>query len=102
MQVFCRFDHLNCGVLILDCHLNDAQLEENDDFISVLNPVTWVESSAVGDSNMRNIKQGEIIQLERNGYYVCDVPLLRSSKPIVLIAIPDGRQQRPPGVQTGT
>lgn len=95
------FDHLKYGVLILDCHLTDAQLEENDDFTSVLNPVTWVESSAVGDSNMRNIKHGEIIQLERKGYYICDVPLLRSSKPIVLIAIPDGRQQRPPGEQTG-
>uniref|UniRef100_A0A7I4CEY7 glutamate--tRNA ligase n=1 Tax=Physcomitrium patens TaxID=3218 RepID=A0A7I4CEY7_PHYPA len=83
----------------LDHLIVKKKLEENDDFVSVLNPVTRIESAAVGDSNMRNLQRGEIIQLERKGYYICDVPFLRSSKPIVLISIPDGRQQKPPGQQ---
>ena len=69
------------------------QLEEGEDFLDVLNPCTKKETAAVGDSNMRNLKQGEILQLERKGYFRCDVPFVRPSKPVVLFAIPDGRQQ---------
>ncbi|EHA8590965.1 putative Glutamate--tRNA ligase, cytoplasmic [Cocos nucifera] len=69
------------------------ELEEGEDFLDNLNPCTRRETSALGDSNMRNLKRGEILQLERKGYYRCDVPFLRPSKPIVLFAIPDGRQQ---------
>ncbi|TYJ15874.1 hypothetical protein E1A91_A10G212500v1 [Gossypium mustelinum] len=69
------------------------QLEEGEDFLDALNPCTKKEIAAIGDSNMRNLKQGEILQLERKGYYRCDVPFTRPSKPVVLFAIPDGRQQ---------
>jgi glutamyl-tRNA synthetase len=71
------------------------QLEKDDDFVKFINPCTRRETSALGDPNMRNLKQGEIIQLERKGYYRCDVPFIRPSKPIVLFAIPDGQQQPP-------
>ncbi|KAH9300667.1 hypothetical protein KI387_012250, partial [Taxus chinensis] len=64
-------------------------LEETDDFLQVLSPCTRWETAAIGDANMRNIKRGEIIQLERKGYFRCDVPYLRPSKPVVLIAVPD-------------
>ncbi|CAK9311774.1 unnamed protein product [Citrullus colocynthis] len=66
---------------------------EGEDFLDVLNPCTKKETVAVGDSNMRNIKCGDILQLERKGYFRCDVPYVRPSKPVVLFAIPDGRQQ---------
>lgn len=81
----------------LDHLIVKKKLEEGEDFLSVLREPTRFETPAVGDSNMRNLQHGEIIQLERKGYYICDVPFLRSSKPIVLISIPDGRQQKPPG-----
>lgn len=74
-------------------HLMSLQLEEGEDFLDVLNPCTKKETTALGDSNMRNLKRGEILQLERKGYYRCDVPFVRPSKPIVLFAIPDGKQQ---------
>ncbi|CAD6238889.1 unnamed protein product [Miscanthus lutarioriparius] len=70
-------------------------LEEKDDFVNHLNPCTRRETSALGDPDTRNLKQGEIIQLERKGYYRCDVPFTGPSQPIVLFAIPDGRQQSP-------
>lgn len=69
------------------------KLEEGEDFLDVLNPCTRREVLALGDSNMRNLKCGEILQLERKGYFRCDVPFVRAAKPIVLLAIPDGRQQ---------
>ena len=68
-------------------------MEETDEFTQFLNPRTKWETAAVGDSNMRNVKRGEIIQLERKGYFICDVPFVRANKPMVLISIPDGRQK---------
>ena len=68
------------------------QVEEDEDFIDVVNPETKKEIAAVGDSNMRNLKVGDILQLERKGYFRCDASFVRSLKPIVLYAIPDGRQ----------
>lgn len=76
-----------------DYLITKKKLEEDEDFVDVLNPSTKKETAALGDSNMRNLKRGEILQLERKGYFRCDVPFLRPSKPIVLYAIPDGRQQ---------
>ncbi|KAK7278079.1 hypothetical protein RJT34_23103 [Clitoria ternatea] len=76
-----------------DYLITKKKLEEGEDFIDVLNPCTKKETVAYGDSNMRNLQHGEVLQLERKGYFRCDVPFVRPSKPIVLFAIPDGRQQ---------
>ncbi|CAB4289634.1 unnamed protein product [Prunus armeniaca] len=65
---------------------------EGEDFLDVLNACTEKQTAALGDCNMRNLKRGDILQLERKGYFRCDVPYVRPSKPIVLFAIPDGRQ----------
>ena len=53
---------------------------------------------------MRVLQKGEVIQLERKGYYIVDRPHVRSGKPMVLFAIPDGRVKSlsarpPPSVQ---
>ncbi|WJX38459.1 glutamate--tRNA ligase [Trifolium repens] len=76
-----------------DYLITKKKLEEGEDFIDVLNPSTKKETLAYGDANMRNLQRGEVLQLERKGYFRCDVPFVRPSKPIVLFAIPDGRQQ---------
>jgi len=67
--------------------------KETGNFLEILNPCTRWEVPAIGDANIRNLKRGDILQFERIGYFRCDVPYLRPSKPVVLIAIPDGRQQ---------
>ncbi|KAH7661658.1 Glutamyl/glutaminyl-tRNA synthetase protein [Dioscorea alata] len=84
---------VNLSLLEFDHLIKKKKLEEDDDFLDNLNECTKKETAALGDSNMRNLQRGEIIQLERKGYYRCDVPFIRPSKPIVLFAIPDGRQQ---------
>ena len=56
----------------------------------------WVlqrwETEALGDSNMRSLQKGDVIQLERKGYYIVDRPYLRPGKSMLLLNIPDGRQ----------
>ncbi|QCE07199.1 glutamate--tRNA ligase, cytoplasmic [Vigna unguiculata] len=76
-----------------DYLITKKKLEEGEDFIDVLNPCTKKETLAYGDSNMRNLQRGDVLQLERKGYFRCDVPFIRPSQPIVLYGIPDGRQQ---------
>ncbi|KAJ8572730.1 hypothetical protein K7X08_009241 [Anisodus acutangulus] len=72
---------------------NMEDLEEDENFVDVVNPCTRKETPALGDSNMRNLKCGDVLQLERKGYFRCHVPFLIPTKRIVLFAIPDGRQQ---------
>nr|GMC91525.1 glutamate--tRNA ligase, cytoplasmic-like [Ipomoea batatas] len=76
-----------------DYLITKKKLEENEDFIDVVNPCTKKETCATGDSNMRDLKRGDILQLERKGYFRCDVPFVSPTQPIVLFAIPDGKQQ---------
>ncbi|KAI5072108.1 hypothetical protein GOP47_0012214 [Adiantum capillus-veneris] len=89
---------VNLALIDLDHLITKKKLDKKDvdDLISFLNPTTRWEIQALGDANMRNLKRGEIIQLERKGYFVCDSPYIRPSKPIALIAIPDGRQRPTP------
>lgn len=84
---------VNLTLMDFDYLITKKKLEEGEDFLDVLNPCTKKETAALGDSNMRNLKRGEILQLERKGYFRCDVPFVRPSKPVILFAIPDGRQQ---------
>lgn len=84
---------VNLQLMEFDYLISKKKVEEDEDFLDVLNPVTKKETLAIGDANMRNLKHGEVIQLERKGYFRCDVPFVRRSKPIVLFAIPDGRQE---------
>ncbi|KAF5462910.1 hypothetical protein F2P56_018877 [Juglans regia] len=84
---------VNLTLVEFDYLITKKKLEEGEDFLDVVNPCTKRETAALGDSNLRNLHRGEVLQLERKGYFRCDVPFIRPSKPIVLFAIPDGRQQ---------
>ncbi|GJU76787.1 glutamate--tRNA ligase, cytoplasmic [Tanacetum coccineum] len=65
---------------------------EKDVCSEVLNEDSKKETAAVGDANMSTLECGDIVQLERKGYFRCDVPMTELSNRIVLYAIPDGRQ----------
>jgi glutamyl-tRNA synthetase len=56
------------------------------------------EVDALGDANMRALQKGDILQLERKGYFIVDRPLIRPGQPIVLLAIPDGHLKKQPGL----
>lgn len=50
-------------------------------------------SEAYGDANMRKLKKGDVIQLERKGYWIVDraANAGKPEQPMVLLDIPDGR-----------
>ncbi|VVB15198.1 unnamed protein product [Arabis nemorensis] len=85
---------VNLTLTEFDYLITKKKLEEEEDVSTVVNPVTKKETLALGDSNMKSLQRGDVIQLERKGYFRCDVPFIKSSKPIVLFSIPDGRQQQ--------
>jgi hypothetical protein len=62
-----------------------------EDFKDFINPVTKAEVAGLGDPALRNLKKGEVVQLERRGFYICDRPYLGADKPPVLFMIPDGK-----------
>ena len=61
------------------------------------------EVPVLGDPMLRQLKKGDIIQLLRRGYYICDAAYAPPSphtcveSPCVLINIPDGHSKTMPG-----
>ncbi|GIM07727.1 hypothetical protein Vretimale_11813, partial [Volvox reticuliferus] len=76
-----------------DYLITKKKVEEDDNFMDLVNPTTRFEKIAVGDPNMRTLQKGDVLQLERKGYYIVDEPygVKGTSRPIVLFCIPDGR-----------
>lgn len=50
----------------------------------------------LGEVELKRVKKGEIIQLQRKGFFICDVPYDYTScyslreQPVILFHIPDG------------
>ena len=74
-----------------DFLITKPKLEEGDDFEAVVNQNTLWESKASGEPAMRNLQTGDIIQLERKGFFRVDSPLQMNGDAMVLVAIPDGK-----------
>eukprot|EP00002_Diphylleia_rotans_P019422 TRINITY_DN3759_c0_g1_i1.p1 TRINITY_DN3759_c0_g1~~TRINITY_DN3759_c0_g1_i1.p1 ORF type:complete len:752 (-),score=162.80 TRINITY_DN3759_c0_g1_i1:233-2488(-) len=81
-------------VLVEFGHLmTKKKLEEDDDFLNFINGSSRKEIQATGDANLRNLQKGDIIQLERKGYFIVDRPYINASKPPILFGIPDGHSK---------
>lgn len=72
--------------------ITKKKLEESDNFIDYVNQNSLTETRAVGDSSLRLLNKGDKLQLERRGYYIVDQVFAYPAKPLVLIAIPDGKE----------
>lgn len=70
--------------------LTKDRLDEDDDFEQFINKDSEQVELVKGDVNLKLLQKGDIIQLERRGYYICD----STEAPIKLIEIPDGRVAR--------
>ncbi|KAH8052071.1 hypothetical protein JL722_10521 [Aureococcus anophagefferens] len=58
--------------------------------------VSMVETPAIGDPLCKFLMQGDVVQLERRGFFKCDVahnPFAKEPAPIRLIYVPDGKPQ---------
>lgn len=77
-------------------------LGKDDDFKSYINKNSKMEEKMLGDPCLKDLKKGDIIQLQRRGFYICDQPYEPISpnsckeSPCVLFYIPDGHTKDMP------
>jgi glutamyl-tRNA synthetase len=71
--------------------LTKKALEEEDSLEDFVNTESKRTEHAVGDVNLRHARKGDILQLERMGYFKVDRQMLRESERIVLLNVPDGK-----------
>ncbi|KAL1970822.1 hypothetical protein VTN77DRAFT_2656 [Rasamsonia byssochlamydoides] len=73
-----------------DYLLTKDSLQEDDKLEDFLNPKTEFRDDAFADCNVAELKEGDIIQFERKGYYRLDRPFA-DGKPAVFFNIPTGK-----------
>jgi len=85
------------AVLVYYDHIiSKAILDKDDDFKKFVNTDSKHEYEMLGDPELRSLKKGEMIQIQRRGYFICDVeyrpysPCVGRARPVVLLSIPDG------------
>jgi glutamyl-tRNA synthetase len=83
-----RFDNL----------VTKDKLEENDNFEDFINPNTLAATDVLGDAALKTLREHEVIQLERRGYYRVDRPYVGPNKPLILYMIPDGKSKAMSGL----
>jgi len=80
-----------CLLKEFDNLISKPSLEEGEDFKDFVNPDTLATSEAIGDDGLKSLGVGDVIQLERRGYFRVDSPYIGPSRPLVLHTIPDGK-----------
>ena len=71
-----------------DYLISKKKLEEDDKLQDWLVPQTEYITECIGDHALKRIAKGQVVQLERKGYFICD---RNDDGAIHLVAIPDGR-----------
>jgi len=74
-----------------DYLITKKKIEEDDQWEDFINPTTEFREEAFADNNVSELKQGDIIQFERKGYYICDKALDGPDGVMEFIFIPDGK-----------
>jgi len=88
-----------CVLTEFDNLIIKEKLEEDDKFEDNINPDTLATSDAIGDAGLKALKENDIIQLERRGYYRVDRPYVNETKPLILYMIPDGKAKAMSGLK---
>ncbi|KAM0731770.1 Bifunctional glutamate/proline--tRNA ligase [Formica fusca] len=92
---------ISCYAVYFDHILNIPVLGKDDDFKNFVAKDTRKEVKMWGEAEMKRVKKGEIIQLQRKGFFICDVPYAPISpyslreQPVILFHIPDGHTTTP-------
>uniref|UniRef100_A0A3B3VRU0 glutamate--tRNA ligase n=1 Tax=Poecilia latipinna TaxID=48699 RepID=A0A3B3VRU0_9TELE len=82
--------------------ITKAVITKDDDFKEYINKNSKLEEKMLGDPCLKSLKKGDIIQLQRRGFYICDQPYEPISpnsckeSPCVLFYIPDGHTKEMP------
>ncbi len=78
--------------------ISKDKLEEDDKFEDFINPDTLATTEVIGDFGLKNLHKGEVIQLERRGYFRVDQPYTNEGKSLLLFMIPDGKAKAMSGL----
>lgn len=78
--------------------LTKRKLEEGEKLEDFANPCSRWEEDAVADAGVASLRENDVIQLERLGFYRVDAAFgaRGEGSPAVLIRIPDGKKGPPP------
>jgi bifunctional glutamyl/prolyl-tRNA synthetase len=68
-------------------------LTKDDDFKLYLNKQSRFDVKSCGEPSLRNLKENDIIQLQRKGFYRCDSPYIAADRPLILFFVPDGHEK---------
>lgn len=88
-------EHTLVDVTLLDYDylITKKKLEENDQLKDFVSSVTEFRSEAYADANVKELKNGDIIQFERKGYYIFDGTTGEgNTQRLEFICIPDGKR----------
>ncbi|CDW61250.1 Bifunctional aminoacyl-tRNA synthetase-like prote in [Trichuris trichiura] len=82
--------------------ISKAQLGKNEDFKDYVCYDSRHNFEMLGEAAMRNIQKGDIVQLQRKGFFICDQPYCEKDPytgrpfPLVLFDVPDGHEKELP------
>ncbi|XP_076754438.1 glutamyl-prolyl-tRNA synthetase [Xylocopa sonorina] len=85
-----------CYAVYFNHIISKPVLGKDDDYKDFITKDTRVEIKMLGEVELKRVKKGEIIQLQRKGFFRCDVPYAPVSsfssreQPLILFHIPDG------------
>ncbi|VDD83405.1 unnamed protein product [Mesocestoides corti] len=77
-------------------------ISKDENFVDFVNRDAVTEESYFGDPQLRHLRSGDIIQIQRKGFFICDRPYMAcheatgKESPCVLIFIPDGATKARP------
>ncbi|XP_068612858.1 bifunctional glutamate/proline--tRNA ligase-like [Brachionichthys hirsutus] len=82
--------------------ITKAVIAKDDNFKDYINKNSKSEEKMLGDPCLKNLKKGDMIQLQRRGFFICDQPYEAVSphscqeSPCILFYIPDGHVKEMP------
>ncbi|XP_041107038.1 bifunctional glutamate/proline--tRNA ligase-like isoform X7 [Polyodon spathula] len=88
--------------VVYDHLITKPVLGKEDNFKDYINKNSKIEERMLGDPCLKDLKKGDVIQLQRRGFYICDQPYEPISpysckeSPCVLLFIPDGHTKEMP------
>jgi glutamyl-tRNA synthetase len=74
-----------------DFLITKGKILDGENFADYVNPSTHAMVEAFGDPALRSAKAGDIVQIERRGFYRVDRAYGGPGKPVVLFNVPDGK-----------
>jgi len=88
-------DQVSITKIDLDHLLIPEQLPDgvdwNKEWRKYVNMESWKEEEMIGEQGLRKLQKGDIIQLQRVGFFIVEQPYVSVNTPMKLIYIPDGR-----------